>query len=210
MEDLRPTVVVISNGSHGTYHHPRKETLDRLEELTPSPVVYQTNKYLKGNNKGGNVENEFIADPETNDKDGTILITVGQLDSTYMVSYSDKAYVFRKKQWGSSGCSVVIVSLLPNPDGPDRELEEVILQNKGSSAVSMVGWVLKDRDGKSWDLFSLGTLAPGESKTIQRLGQQMDLNNPGDEVTLLDPANHACDQFSYTSSQEGIEIPTGH
>src|SRR5688572_23816640 len=37
MQELSPSVVVISNGNHGTFKHPRQVTLDTYMALTPAP-----------------------------------------------------------------------------------------------------------------------------------------------------------------------------
>jgi hypothetical protein len=47
MVDLRPGVIVISNGSHGGHKHPRQVTLNTYHALTPPPRVFQTNKCLE-------------------------------------------------------------------------------------------------------------------------------------------------------------------
>jgi hypothetical protein len=103
---------------------------------------------------------------------------------------------------------VVISSLLPNPAGDDAQLEAVTLQNKGSAAVSLIGWTLRDRSGATWNLS--GSLAPGTSRTFKRLGQAMTLNNAGDEIVLLNPGQVEQDRFSYAASSEGTVIQTQH
>ena len=102
----------------------------------------------------------------------------------------------------------MISSLLPNPAGDDAQLEAVTVQNKGTAAVSMVGWTLRDRSGATWNLS--GALAPGASRTFKRLGQAMTLNNAGDEILLIDPATVERDRFEYSASSEGVAISTLH
>lgn len=208
MEDLKPSVIVISNGNRADYQHPRKVTLDLYATLPGPPTVFQTNKYLAGGSLFGNVADAFIADPETADTDGTILITVNPSATSYTVSYGSMSRNFSVK--AGPATSVVIDSLLSNPVGSDEELEAVALRNKGMTAVSLVGWKLRDRSGLSWTLTSLGTLAPGASKTVQRNGMAMSLNNAGDEITLLDAGGAEQDRFKYMSSTEGVAIQTGH
>ncbi len=77
---IRPEVAVISNGNHAGFNHPRQAVLDNLNAI-PNIEVYQTNKLTKLVNAqsglvGGNVPDEFIADLETDDNDGTITIVV--------------------------------------------------------------------------------------------------------------------------------------
>ena len=96
MHDLLPSVVVISNGSHGTFKHPRQVTLDTYAALTPAPVVFQTNKCLQSS-PCANVPEAQIADPETTDQDGTILITVDAATSSYTVQYGTTTRTFAVK-----------------------------------------------------------------------------------------------------------------
>lgn len=208
VEDLEPTVVVISNGNHGGFKHPRQHTLNTLAGLETSPTVFQTNKYLKGG-AGGNVADAFIADLEPAGAEGTILFTVDAAAGTYTVSYRDQSHTFQVKDRGTTP-RVVIESLLPDPVGSDRELEEVTLRNDGNAAVSMEGWVLQDEGGRVWALVSLGTLAPGESATIRRQGMPMSLNNGGDEIRLLDASNQERDRFRYGATAESVVVQTGH
>jgi competence protein ComEC len=86
LADLRPTVVIISNGSNQTFRHPRASTLVRLRSLTPAPAIFQVNKYLGTGDDGGNVAAQFIADPQTVEDDGTILVTVDHDAAGYTVS----------------------------------------------------------------------------------------------------------------------------
>ena len=76
--------------------------------------------------------------------------------------------------------------------------------------VSLVGWRLEDRSGGIWTLTDLGTIGPGESKTIRRNGMKMTLNNSGDRILLFDAANVVRDKFEDTKSSEGLVIVTNH
>jgi len=126
------------------------------------------------------------------------------------VNYREKSHTFLIKERVEPTSSIVIENLLPNPIGLDKELEEVILRNDGTSTVSMAGWILQDESGRVWTLVSIGTIAPGQSATIRRNGMPMSLNNSGDEITLFDPGNQSQDRFRYPDSQEGMLIQTGH
>ena len=210
LEDLSPSVVIISNGNVARYQHPRQVTLDNFERLQPAPVVFQTNKYLDDGDEAGNVLNAFIADPETHDKDGTILVTVNPSATSYRVTYgTDSSHTFLVKAATIAG-DVIIESLLPNPAGLDSELEEVTLRNTGTDAISVVDWVLKDASGKSWSLNAIGSIAPNASATIVRNGQPMSLNNSGDEIVLIDDQDRVRDRFVYLGSTEGERITTGN
>lgn len=81
LQAIRPEVAVISNGSHGGFNHPRQAVLDTLE-IVEGIDVYQTNRLQeedldnRGRIAGGNVPDGFIADPESEDSDGTITVVV--------------------------------------------------------------------------------------------------------------------------------------
>ncbi len=78
---IRPEVAIISNGNRRDFNHPRQAVLDALNAI-PNVDVYQTNRLVhlvnsrSGRRVGGNVPDAFIADPETDDDDGTITIVV--------------------------------------------------------------------------------------------------------------------------------------
>ena len=160
---------------------------------------------------GGNVpDTSRIGDLEAVDDDGTILIEVDNTTGTYTVSLRGSVYDTYKNKGKITVLSVVIESLLPNPPGLDAQLEEVTIRNNGSQRISLVDWILEDRSARTWDLSSLGLLAPNQSRTIRREDQPMSLNNSGDEIRLLDAAGFERDRFEYTNSQEGDVINTGH
>jgi beta-lactamase superfamily II metal-dependent hydrolase len=83
---ITPEVCIISNGSHGTYKHPRRATVERLEKTSSVQHIYQTNKNIKWDRYPGTVKNtpdEFIGDLDSDGDEGTILIEVK--DNTYVV-----------------------------------------------------------------------------------------------------------------------------
>jgi len=209
MNDLAPTAIIISNGNHGGYKHPQQETLDLYTSLTPQPVVLQTNKYLKGGS-GGNVCDEYIADLESTNNDGTILIEVNINTNSNDIVYRDKRITLPVKPRELYDYNLVIASLLPNPIGPDNELEEVRIKNKASSPVSVSGCILFDLSYWIWSLEDNNNISPGQSLTIQRNRMPMSLNNSGDIIKLLAPSNKVLDSIAYTGSQEGVQIDTGH
>jgi hypothetical protein len=74
--------------------------------------------------------------------------------------------------------------------------------------VSLVGWILRDRSGLTWTLS--GSLAANQSRTFRRHGQDLSLNNAGDEIVLIDDHQVERDRFEYSSSTEGTVIATAH
>lgn len=211
IDDMKPGVVIISNGNWAKYKHPQQSTLDRLQALSPAPVIFQTNKYLHTGDDGGNVPDQFIADLEASDADGTILVTVNAAAGNYEVGWRNQRRSFSVKHPTAQPAAVLaIATLLPDPTGDDTQDEEVTVHNKGTASVSLAGWVLRDESGRVWALAGLGTLNGGQSKTIRRGGMAMSLNNGGDEIVLLNAAGLEQDRFRYTGSQPGVRIQTGH
>lgn len=209
LRDMMPTAIIISNGSRTDYRHPQQSTLNRMQSLSPAPAIFQVNQYLGTGDDGGNVPIQFIADPETNEQDGTILVTVDAAAGTYTIAYGPQSHTFPVKN--RTGGNVVIESLLPDPDTePDRLGETVTLRNNGSTGVSMVNWVLRDARGRVWTLAGLGTVGAGQSVTIRREAMPMSLNNGGDTIELVNPSSQVVDQFTYSSSQPGVTIQTGN
>jgi competence protein ComEC len=98
MAMLSPSILLISNGSDGRYNHPRQKTLNLYEAMKPTPDVYQTNKYLKPNPKGGNVDDKFIADLKSVNKDGTFLVFVDKKSNEYALQYSDAKVTYNIKE----------------------------------------------------------------------------------------------------------------
>jgi beta-lactamase superfamily II metal-dependent hydrolase len=211
MRALNPSVIVISNGSNGSYRHPRRSTLETYAGLIPPPVVLQTNQ-CHLSSPCGNVLPEFIADRGVNGKDGTIQIAVDAASRTYTVKYgvnSVRTFPFKAAVTGNPLVPVTVIhSLLPNPAGDDEQLEEVTIRNAGTAVLSLDGWTLRDRSGLTWSL--TGSLQPLQSQTFRRRGQAMTLNNTGDEIVLVDPAAVERDRFAYVTSSEGVTIVTNH
>lgn len=102
----------------------------------------------------------------------------------------------------SSSAGVRIFNLLPNPPGDESINEAVTLKNLGTTPASLAGWKLQDLAKKAWVLDSVGTIGPGESKTIQRRGQPMALNNGGDTIDLVDPQGVIVQTVTYPATPE--------
>jgi hypothetical protein len=96
MRDLRPAVVVVSNGSHGGYKHPRGATLATFADLAKPPMVFQTNKCLYPA-PCGNVADDRIADLDSTTPTGTILISVDAALRRYVVQYGTTRHEFAVK-----------------------------------------------------------------------------------------------------------------
>ena len=99
-----------------------------------------------------------------------------------------------------------IVGLVPNPPGDDSVGEEVTIRNPGSGTVSLSGWQLRDRAGRTWSLAAGGAIGAGLEVTVRRAGQDMALNNDGDAVELLDPEGRVVQSYEYERASEGERL----
>jgi len=102
-----------------------------------------------------------------------------------------------------------MVRILADPEGDDRDSEEITIFNGGLSAVSLKGWTLRDLTSKTWDLGRLGEISPEEEKTARREGQSMALNNDGDTVELVDPNGQVVHRATYGQVTRGQVIIPG-
>jgi competence protein ComEC len=210
MEDMKPSLIVVSNGSAAAYKHPRQSTLNAYAALPGPPLVLQTNKCLVPS-PCGNVADTFISDPQTTDQDGTVVTTVEAPTHSFTVSWATSVRTFPIRAAAGpapDSSQVVLESMTPNPVGDDEANETVTLRNKGAGSVSLSGWHLRDRSGSIWALS--GTLGPAQSRTFRRNGQAMSLNNAADEIALLDSGQVQRDRFTYAAATEGLAIATGH
>jgi hypothetical protein len=80
---------------------------------------------------------------------------------------------------------VRILSVLPNPEGPDVGREQVTLGNGTAAAVDLMGWMLRDRAGNRFAL--IGVIPAGQQLTITMHTFSMPLNNAGDDVSCSIP-----------------------
>lgn len=213
MQDIIPTVVVISNGNHNGHAHPNRVTLDAYRQLLPQPTVFQTNKFLGTKPSGGNVADDFIADLDAVGDEGTVTIVVDPGQGNYTVAYRDEVKNFPIKQRNQTNVQpngMIIEKLMADPQGADAAHEYVVIKNKTTSPVILTGWTLRDASGRIWILDNSGQLPPDQSLKVQRNGMPMSLNNDGDIIALLNAENVTIDEFQYVGSVEGVEIITGH
>jgi hypothetical protein len=133
---------VISNGSHGGHKHStaiKSRSLCIAEPRASSLPDQQVPARLS---PCANVVSSSIADPESSDQDGTILVTVVAMTRGYTVTFGTSSHALIKNPsvHVAPSDSVVISAVPPNPIGDDDQLEEVTLRNSGTAAVSLVGW----------------------------------------------------------------------
>lgn len=110
----------------------------------------------------------------------------------------------------TSIAQIRITSLLPNPPGDENQNEEATLKNFGNQPVKPTGWKLRDLSGRTWSLDGLGTLQPGDEKTIKRRNQPMAMNNSGDTIDLVNPAGEVVQTVTYSQAEEGETVTPGN
>jgi hypothetical protein len=78
---------------------------------------------------------------------------------------------------------ITLKAFLPNPVGPDKEGEYVAVFNNGSEAVSLSGWSIKDRSGKSFSLSGY-TIPAGKELRFFSSVTKLSLNNSNEAIYL--------------------------
>jgi endonuclease/exonuclease/phosphatase family metal-dependent hydrolase len=182
-----------------------EDDLTNVAEFVPKPSRYTA--FWDKN------DNEFVNHPEEHTSIDHILISstlkpfVEDVDMPHVLDpriVSDHYPVVLTLQVGDGEpTGVVICRLYPNPDGDENVKEEASIKNTGSEAVDLAGYKLRDLAGTTWSLDSLGTLNPGQEKTIKRNGQRMGMNNGGDTIELLDDDGRVVYTITYDRVDEG-------
>lgn len=89
---------------------------------------------------------------------------------------------------------VVIKEFLADPTGPDTGAEYISLLNNGTSSVSFVGWQLKDKSGKAFNLSGY-TLPAGKELRLFSSATKITLNNSDEAVSLFDSTGSLVDEL---------------
>ena len=110
----------------------------------------------------------------------------------------EKARAERIGLWASTGESVILSELLPNPLGTDNEGEWVELYNPLASPVNLSYFLLEDY------LIPYGTVIPAKSWLVfYRPQTGIALNNTGDSVKLFFPDGLLADETNFSEGEEG-------
>ena len=96
---------------------------------------------------------------------------------------------------------ILINEWLPNPVGNDAEGEWVELFNSSDVAVSLVGWELQSKDGKSVALG--GSIGSHEYIGFRRQSIKVTLHNIDGELTLYNPSGMTDHQSFFGEAPEG-------
>ena len=98
--------------------------------------------------------------------------------------------------------TIELSELLPDPEGSDATDEWVELYNSDTKQVDLYGWQITDAS-HSYTI-SESLIIAGDSYALFTVGiTNLSLNNSGETITLLDPANEVMDQVTYSAAPEG-------
>lgn len=117
-----------------------------------------------------------------------------------------------------------IMEILPQPDGTQGQREFIELANRGTAAVNLVGWRLRDApvgaaNSTNDFTFPAFTLQPGQRLVVWSNGSQDGgftfsqspsktiWNDAGDAASLLDPSGTLRDWVGYGSTQQAPGFP---
>lgn len=103
-----------------------------------------------------------------------------------------------------AGPIIKIVSLLPDPAGPDRGKEKVTLENISASPMPLAGWTLRDRARNEFALS--GTIQGNDKKEILLPANKLPLNQSGDTVSLCDPDGREGHEVTYSGGQVRVGV----
>jgi len=98
-----------------------------------------------------------------------------------------------------TGSEIMIISLLPDPDGKDMGNEEISLKNISGNIVDLTGWYFRDKNDNKVSITI--SLSPNEVETIKLPGMQMPLNNDGDIIYLHKSDGTIVNQVQYSNSE---------
>jgi len=89
---------------------------------------------------------------------------------------------------------------LPNPKGTDTGNEWIELYSCGDNDLNLSNWYLQDKSGKTHPLQDANI----ESNGFLIIYPDFSLNQSDEEIFLFDDTGNLVDQFTYSSSKEGI------
>lgn len=99
--------------------------------------------------------------------------------------------------------TVYIERALINPSGPDAGLEIIVLANLATSAQTLTGWRLIDRNSRVTAINA--TLPPGQSVLVALDGNGVQLGNQGGNLILQDHHNVQVDAVTYTAEDAATD-----
>lgn len=95
---------------------------------------------------------------------------------------------------------VRIIAMLVNPEGADPGSETVTLAHVGPGSLTLDGWLLRDRNGKTTALDGL-TLRPGYPETLTLDGQGIQLSNKGSVIEVVNASGQTVHRAEYARAR---------
>ena len=97
--------------------------------------------------------------------------------------------------------SVIIDSVLANPEGSDTGNEKIILKNMTGEEINLEGWTLED--GGSHETVLRTTHSVRRTLMLNQEDFKFTLNNSSEKLTLKDPVGNTIDTFKWYSAPSG-------
>ncbi len=97
---------------------------------------------------------------------------------------------------------IKLSELLPDPEGSDATDEWIEIVNQGSKTINLQGWQLAD-SSKTYTINDSLEVTSNEYYTFLVTETGISLNNSGETVYLLDPANETMDEIEYEKANTG-------
>jgi hypothetical protein len=164
-----------------------------MKEDEPSDYEIEFGKWIRQTKPlGMNIQNPFVSNPE--------LATDDRMFQKLLNSYLQRNGVVRGPN-DEDPPSVVIDSVLANPQGLDEAGKEIItLRNTSATAVNLEGWTLRIATETRDDLYFLeGLIMNGREIADFSFPKDNALsNNRRTTITLRDGSNNFISEFQYT------------
>jgi len=100
---------------------------------------------------------------------------------------------------------IIFNEIFPSPEGPDSEEEWIELFNQNSFEVNLTDWKIRDTIGatKTYTISSKTIINPKGYFVLKRPETKIALNNNGDGLEMLSPANDLIDKINYENAPTG-------
>lgn len=150
-------------------------------------------------------ENWQSADDSVNFDEGSLIFgTPGAENSDGLVVPSSSSSSSSSSSAPTyDGANIILISILPNPDGADTGAEKLEFLNHSSYATKLDGWrlVTETTTKKSYKLS--GSIGPNGRLTVYSSESKFTLPNGEATVTLVDPLGGERSVFTWTTAEEG-------
>lgn len=110
-----------------------------------------------------------------------------------------------KMPQGNRNSFIRLISILPNPNGPDDFKESFTIKNFGDTPINLKGWKIIHNGSSLWHLETIGELMPCRQVTVFNLRAES-LGNNNDFIKLIDDENIQVQSIEWSNVPEGKEI----